>query len=67
MTAYPDGERPHDWKSLRTAWGNVRVACNRVTRRNRERPQENVTGELGVLVEPNLKMERELLVLLEGT
>ena len=39
---------------------------NRVTRRNRERPQENVTGELGVLVEPNLNMEHELLVL-KGT
>ena len=44
-----------------------RVACNRVTRRNRERPQENVTCELGVLVDPNLNLERELLVLLKGT
>ena len=48
----------------RFCWGNE--SRNRVTRRHRERPQENVTGELGVLVGPNLNMEPELLVL-KGT
>ena len=50
----------------RFCWG--KESRNGVTRRSRERPRdrEDVTGELGVLVEPNLNMEHELLVL-KGT
>ena len=48
----------------RFCWG--KESRNGVTRRSRERPREDVTGELGVVVEPNLNMEHELLVL-KGT
>ena len=50
----------------RFCWG--KESRNGVTRRSRERPRdrEDVTGELGVLVEPNLNMEHELLVLRPG-